>query len=183
LAESGGPLTQATNQILAQIKKAAKLTRSLARGLAPVDAWPGAFWRALEKLCADFSATKKAQCVFQMQGNSNAVTAETGTHLYRIAQEAISNAIRHGVAKHIGVSLNATQDRMTLRAQDDGVGFDPSALLGAHGSGLGLSFMYARARPIDADITLERVKSIGFCVAVSWPNASPHKTLAASLTL
>ena len=180
LAESGKPLTQETDQMLAQIKKAAAMTRSLARGLAPVDAWPGAFWPALEKLCADFSASKQVQCVFQMQGDFNAVTAETGTHLYRIAQEAISNALHHGGACHISVSLSAAQGQMTLRIQDDGVGFDAAAIVGMNGSGLGLSSMYARAKAIDAQMTFERVSPSGFCVAVSWPNASPQQTLAAS---
>ena len=171
LAESGSPLTQETDKILAQIKKAAAITRSLARGLAPVDAWPGAFWPALEKLCADFSVSKQVQCVFEIQGNFDAVEAETGTHLYRIAQEAINNALHHGGASHISVSLCATQDQMTLRIQDDGVGFDAATLTGTHGSGLGLSSMYARAKTIDGKITLERTSPRGFCVAVSWPNA------------
>jgi signal transduction histidine kinase len=180
LAESGNPLGQETDQLFAQIKKAAAMTRSLARGLAPVDAWPGAFWPALERLCADFSASKKVQCIFQMQGNFDAVTAETGTHLYRIAQEAISNAIRHGGASRICISLSATEDRMSLRVQDDGVGFDAAALLGANGSGLGLSSMYARAKSIDADIILERVNPKGFCVAVSWP-ADPALNISKAL--
>ena len=180
LAESGNPLTQEANEMLAQIKKAAAITRSLARGLAPVDAWPGAFWPALEKLCADFSVSKQVQCIFQMQGNFDAVAAETGTHLYRIAQEAISNALHHGGATHVSVSLSATQDQMTLRVQDDGVGFDAAGFVGTHGSGLGLSSMYARAKTIDGKVTLERISPRGFCVAVSWPNASPQQTLASS---
>lgn len=171
LAESGCSLRQETDEMLVQIKKAAAITRSLSRGLAPVDAWPGAFWPALEKLCTDFSASKQVQCVFQIQGNFDAVEAETGTHLYRIAQEAISNAIHHGGASHISVSLCATQDQMTLRVQDDGVGFDAATLAGTHGSGLGLSSMYARAKAIEAEITLARLNPRGFCVAVSWPNA------------
>ncbi|MBC7649849.1 MAG: PAS domain-containing protein, partial [Vitreoscilla sp.] len=169
---SGDNLTLEADQLLAQIKKAAEMTRSLARGLAPVDAWPGAFWRALEKLCHDFSSTKQIKCLFEMQGNFDDIAADTGTHLYRIAQEAINNALRHGGASHISVNLSATQDRMTLSIQDDGVGFDAAAVVGAHGSGVGLSSMYARAKTIDGQITLERTGPKGFCVAVSWPNAS-----------
>ncbi len=173
LAESGKPITQETDRVIAEIKKAGELTRNLARGLAPVDAWPGAFWRALEKLCVDFSATKKVQCIFQMHGSFDAVNTETGTHLYRITQEAISNAIRHGGATSIAVSLVAKEDRMSLRVQDDGVGFDATAPVAAHEQGMGLNSMYARAKAIDADIILERVKPVGLCVAVSWPNGSP----------
>ena len=170
LAETGQPLAQETDQMLSQLKKAAEMTRSLARGLAPVDAFPGAFWRALEKLCFDFSATKKVQCIFEVQGNFDAVAAETGTHLYRITQEAISNSVRHGGASRITVRLvaDAIRGQMTLQIQDDGVGFDASARLDAHGQGIGLSSMYARAKAIEADITLARVTPRGFCVAVRW---------------
>ena len=170
LAETGQPLAYETDQMLRQLKKAAEMTRSLARGLAPVDAFPGAFWRALEQLCLDFSATKKVQCVFEMQGDFDAVAAETGTHLYRITQEAISNSVRHGGATHITVRLAAhgADGQMVLHIQDDGVGFDASTRRGTHGQGIGLSSMYARAKAIEAEITLARVNPRGFCVAVHW---------------
>ena len=170
---SGVNLTLEADQLLAQIKKAAEMTRSLARGLAPVDAWPGAFWRALEKLCHDFSSTKQIKCLFEMQGNFDDVAADTGTHLYRITQEAISNAVRHGGATNITVRLRTSEDRMKLCIEDDGVGFEAASVFEAQRKGVGLGSMYARTKAIDAEITLERVKPKGFCVAVSWPNASP----------
>lgn len=170
LAETGQPLAYEADQMLRQLKKAAEMTRSLARGLAPVDAFPGAFWRALEQLCLDFSATKKVQCVFEMQGNFDTVAAETGTHLYRITQEAISNSVRHGGAAHIAVRLMAhTADgQMALHIQDDGIGFDACARPDTHSQGMGLSSMYARAKAIEAEITLARMSPRGFCVTVRW---------------
>ena len=180
--DSGGNLTQEADQLLAQIKKAAEMTRSLARGLAPVDAWPGAFWRALEKLCHDFSTTKQVLCVFEMHGNFDDIATETGTHLYRITQEAISNAVRHGGANNITVRLRAVDDRMTLCVQDDGVGFEAGGVFEAQRLGVGLGSMYARAKAIGAQITLERVSPKGFCVAVRWIDASHQQALAASLT-
>ena len=169
--DSGGKLTQEADQLLAQIKKAAEMTRSLARGLAPVDAWPGAFWRALERLCHDFSTTKQVMCAFDLQGNFDDVAAETGTHLYRITQEAISNAVRHGGANKITVSLRVAENQMTLCIQDDGVGFEATGIFESQRQGVGLGSMYARAKAIDAQIFLERVNPRGFCVTVSWPNA------------
>ena len=180
--KSNGNLTQEADQLLGQIKKAAEMTRSLARGLAPVDAWPGAFWRALEKLCHDFSTTKQVMCVFDMQGNFDDVAVDTGTHLYRITQEAISNALRHGGASKIIVSLNAAEAQMTLTIQDDGVGFTAAGIFEAQRQGVGLGSMYARAKAIGAQITLERVSPKGFCVAVRWIDDSHQQTLAASLT-
>lgn len=167
-------LTQEADHLLAQIKKAADMTRGLARGLAPVDDWPGSFWRALEKLCYDFSTTKQVTCGFDMHGNFDDVDAGTGTHLYRITQEAISNAVRHGGAKNIVVSLRASTDQMTLCIRDDGIGFEAAGAFEAQHHGVGLCSMYARAKAIDAQLTLERVSFGEFCVAVSWVKAEQN---------
>ena len=172
MGESTGRVVHEINLLLENIKKAAEMTRDLARGLAPVDAWPGAFWRALEKLCIEFSRIDGLSCTFDMHGDFDTVTVEVGNHLYRITQEAITNALRHGHAQHICVSLhrNAVGEYnvMTLTVLDDGVGFETHALASEHRNGVGLSSMYARARAINADITLERAAPKGSRVLVTW---------------
>jgi signal transduction histidine kinase len=67
---------------------------------------------------------------------------QAATNLYRIAQEAISNAVRHGRARHIVISLAMDGDAMRLSVRDDGQGFDGTQ--GTH-DGLGLSIMRYRA--------------------------------------
>lgn len=178
--DSGGKLTQEADQLLAQIKKAAEMTRSLARGLAPVDAWPGAFWRSLEKLCHDFSATKRVTCVFDMHGNFDGIAADTGSHLYRITQEAICNSMRHGGADHITVRLSATKSQLTLCIMDNGIGFEVAKIFEIQHLGIGLGSIYARAKIINAEVVLERLNPRGFCVTVSWPNASRQQTPVAT---
>ena len=167
-AESGEPLSGDIDKMLDNVRKAAELTRDLARGLAPVHNWPGAFWRALEKLCHDFSQTQGLTCLFDMQGDFDAVSAESGNHLYRITQEAITNALRHGGAQNITVKLSHSARGMALAIQDDGTGFDIPHNLAQHSQGMGLSSMYARARAIGAQISLERTLPKGFCVTVVW---------------
>jgi signal transduction histidine kinase len=152
------------------ISKAAGITRNLARGLMPVDAFPGSFWRALERLCNDFNNAPALRCRFEMLGDFDAINVEVGTHLYRIAQEAITNALRHGHATHIVVRLElAGQDRI-LSITDNGSGFDPTTV--QHTPGVGLGSIYARAGAIGAQVALAKQTPRGFCVEVRYTDAS-----------
>ncbi len=161
------PMQAAIEQLLDNIKTAAEITRNLARGLAPVHAWPGALGYAMEKLCNDFSTTQGLRCEFEMDGDFDAVSGPVATHLYRITQEAIANALRHGAAQHINVSLTRSGDDMLLTIFDDGIGFEVRSVLNQPRQGLGLSSMYARAHAIGAQIALEKLSPRGFCVSVS----------------
>ncbi len=158
------------------ISKAAATTRDLARGLMPINDWPGSFWRALERLCHDFNNSPSLRCVFEMAGDFEDIPADVGTHLYRIAQEAIANAVRHGQATSIVVRLEhkgLPDSPRLLRITDDGTGFD-TAVTQQH-SGVGLSSIYARARAIDAQVDLARQKPRGFQVEVRLPPGHESK--------
>lgn len=168
LAHEGKPQEAAIDQLLGNVKIASDITRNLARGLVPVDDWPGAFGHALDKLCREFSTTEGLRCDFDMDGNFDSVTGTVGNHLYRITQEAIANALRHGGAQLIQVSLIRSGSDMALTIQDDGAGFEVRSVINENRQGLGLSSMYARARAIGAQITLQQVKPKGFCVSVNW---------------
>ena len=166
--EPDKPFSEAIDQLLGNIKIASEITRDLARGLAPVDDWPGAFGQALQKLCRDFSRGEGLRCDFEIDGDFDAVSGLVGSQLYRITQEAITNALRHGAADHITVSLNRAADEMALTILDNGTGFEVRAAANETRKGLGLSSMYARARAIQAQITLQQVNPKGFCVSVNW---------------
>ena len=72
------------------------------------------------------------------------------THLYRIAQEAVSNAVKHSRAARLVISLRDRADRLELKVQDNGVGLSPAARKRA--KGLGLHIMDYRARSIGATL-------------------------------
>ena len=78
------------------------------------------------------------------------------THLYRIAQEAVNNAQRHGEANNIHISLSASEHYMVLEVSDDGIGMDVSALQqsGQLNRGMGLQIMGYRAGVIGATLTI-----------------------------
>ena len=168
LAKAGKPLDEAIDTALSNIKTASEITRNLARGLAPVDDWPGALANALRKLCHDFSSAQGLQCHFEVEGDFDAVGGPAANHLYRITQEAVTNAVRHGAAQNISVRLVRSNQGMSLTIHDDGKGFEVRSVLSEPRTGLGLSSMYARAHAIGAQVALEQFSPRGFSVAVSW---------------
>ena len=82
------------------------------------------------------------------------------THLYRIAQEAITNAVRHGKARSINIRLDSTADEIILTIIDDGIGLPENA---RNGEGLGLRIMAYRASMIGATFNIERASSLDTC--------------------
>jgi signal transduction histidine kinase len=93
--------------------------------------------------------------------------AASSTHLYRIAQEAINNAIKHGKAKNISVGLENRDGVITLTVTDDGIGLPEKARAG---QGMGLRIMAYRAKMIGATFNLERLPQSGTRVTCQLPS-------------
>ena len=91
------------------------------------------------------------------------------SHLFRIAQEAVRNAVRHGGAKRIEVSLHTQNHCLTLMVQDDGSGLPP---VSQRGEGLGLRIMAHRAQMIGATFAIERLPARGTMVRCLLPLSS-----------
>jgi two-component system CheB/CheR fusion protein len=87
------------------------------------------------------------------------------THLFRIAQESVGNAIKHSRASQIEITLADSNDRLVLTVRDNGIGL-PS---GPTGSGMGLRIMQYRAGVISGDLTCGREPSGGTTVVCSVP--------------
>jgi signal transduction histidine kinase len=124
-----------------QLREAIVQTRDLAHGLAPAHVSQVGLALALESLANSVSRLQGIDCTFQPSGDPANCDEHIAIHLYRIAQEAINNATRHGKALHIVISLEARGDRMTLRVEDDGLGIPRSG-----SGGMGLAVMRYRAR-------------------------------------
>jgi signal transduction histidine kinase len=88
-------------------------------------------------------------------------------HLYRIAQEAVTNAVKHGGAKKIVICLAELEDKCTLTITDDGVGLPESF---AKNKGTGLHIMKYRAATIGASLEIGRAGRRGICVSCSFRN-------------
>lgn len=101
----------------------------------------------------------QAICELKITGNSFALPPEKELLIFRIAQEAISNILRHAQAKNIQVTLSYETDSFTLSIADDGIGFDPELL--AEGKGIGLMNMYERARILQGTLTVQNAAVTG----------------------
>ena len=91
-------------------------------------------------------------------------------NLFRVLQEALSNAVKHSGARHYRVALRRIGDELILEVADDGVGFDAKAALEGHG--LGLVSMQERLRLLNGEVHIDSKRDAGTTVRVSVPLAS-----------
>ncbi len=168
---TGSPHESAdASEIAELITRSIDQTRDLARGLSPVEIEVAGLSPALEKFAAMIERLYKISCVFtydESTGFQCRYTAVLATHLYRIVQEAVNNAIQHGKAKQVIITLVVFQDRGVLTIQDDGIGFEAKT---AAGPGLGLRSMRFRSRVIGARLKICQDVGGGTVVVCSFPH-------------
>jgi PAS domain S-box-containing protein len=138
------------------IRKAIGHTRKLARGLFPVELEKNGFMSALVELAGDVEKLFHIECHFECAAPVFIRDNVAATHLYRIVQEAINNAIKHGKAKHVAISLRPDHDKFILTVTDDGIGFSNKS---REGSGMGLHTMKYRAGVVGATLEVHSGKA------------------------
>jgi len=154
-------------------------TRELARGLLPVSAEPGALAAALKALAARAGMRLQIDIEFIDRCKSKlSLDTAAATNLYRIAQEALTNAVRHGHATHVLVRLETLKGALRLTIEDNGSGFmctDPDA---SHG--LGLTIMRNRARAAGAELAFESLAGGGTRVLCKCPLSAAARLVLTS---
>jgi signal transduction histidine kinase len=90
------------------------------------------------------------RCEYRTAGDVRVADPEVAQHLYRIAQEALSNAARHAQASRIRVEFRGTDSELTLQVEDDGVGLPAASPAG----GMGLRTMRYRAQIMNGELTI-----------------------------
>lgn len=126
--------------------------RSISRNLNPVPIDSQGLMAALTDLVESVRPQSKVNCWFDCPIPVVVEDNVTATHLYHIAQEALSNALRHAQARDIRICLEQANSQVVLRVEDDGVGI-PRPL--PPGTGLGQRTMQNRAAVIGAILTVE----------------------------
>src|SRR3954471_6183962 len=147
--------------------------RDLARNLAPVQHSGPGLAAALEELTSATTRRVGIECSFESSGEQTIKDDGLATYLYRIAQEAIDNAVEHGKASAISVQLSANPSAISLTVSDDGVGFSNSR---KNSDGAGLNVMEYRAAIIGGEISVEERASGGTtvaCVVLAQHDAKP----------
>ncbi len=139
---------------------------ALARGLSPLEIGPEGLNDALAQLVQLVHDSSDVACSLRIGGEARTLAPVSAVHLYRIAQEAANNAVRHARARRIDICLRYTARALTLRVTDDGTGMAESAP-----SGLGLSIMRYRARRLGARLSISNRPHGGVVVTCSAPLA------------
>jgi signal transduction histidine kinase len=148
------------------LRDAVAQTRNLARGLVPVRMDEAGLASALEELTLSATRLLGIRCVYESAGTPLVRDNAVALHLYRIAQEAINNATKHGKATNVLVSLSENGQATTLRIVDNGVGISKTAT-GSNGMGLGL--MYYRARLAHGELCIEEPATGGTAITCGIP--------------
>ncbi|HEX5049084.1 MAG TPA: PAS domain-containing protein [Gammaproteobacteria bacterium] len=142
-ARDASQATELVNNTIAQ-------ARELVRGLSPIPEGT-ALPQALELLATQSSKYLGVTCRTSLNCRPMRLGEAAIAHLYRIAQEAITNAVRHGRATVIDVSCRCNESSLVLRVADNGVGLEQRA---DDGEGLGLRIMSYRAHAIGGEVTI-----------------------------
>jgi signal transduction histidine kinase len=161
------PNIQAEVQALAAlIRSGNQQARKLARGLAPVGIEANGLMSALEELTAQSAQLYRTDCCFRCEKTFLLANHESATHIYRIAQEAISNAVRHARPTQIVVELRHLSDEGMLTITNDGLSFPGNP---APGGGMGLQIMQHRAEIIGATLRVYSTSDGRTAVACKFP--------------
>ncbi len=170
LAARRRPETKISRRIAHYLDEAITESRQLSRGLFPVRLATEGLSPALDELARTTRSRFKVRCRFSGKGPVAVKDSAVATHLYRIAQEAVANAIKHSQARSISIRLRAHADRLDLSIEDNGRGFAPARP--KKPLGLGLHIMDYRARSIEGTLRLGRGRRGGTLVSCCIPHPS-----------
>ncbi len=139
--------------IAAQAQMAVVQIKQLAQGLLPFELEANGLITALEKLAARVASTYDVECDFLCKHKIIINDKNIALNLYRITQEAVNNAIRHGSARHLIITLSLDQDTLVLSICDDGYGFKTEEN-DNEAQGMGIKIMRYRAKQLGAELKI-----------------------------
>ncbi len=160
--------SKAAEGISRMVREAISEARGMARGIFPVQMNEVGLSAALAELVETTRRLRRIEVVFESRGEVQIADAEVGMHLYRIAQEALNNAVTHAQASRIAIACNRDQDALRLTVSDDGTGLPPGK---STGRGMGLNTMNYRASTIGATLDFHRDPAGGTVVSCVLPAA------------
>lgn len=168
LADQDAPAAADAQAIVGWLEEGANKSRRLARGLLLSSIDPELLPDKLAEL-ADEGSRSGVSCRFRQDGDILVADAATAAQLFRIAQEALRNALRHAAPRNIDISLQGDAHAICLMVEDDGRGLPPPA---ERGSGMGLRIMSSRAQYIGGALSLVPVAGQGTRVICHLPRGA-----------
>ena len=165
LSAKGLPEAAEAAEISRLVIEALAQTRNLARGLFPVDVETTSICQSLRELARTVEQMCNISCTVECASDLVITHKGISTHLFRLAQEAANNAVKHGRAHRVSILLGSNGSQAVLRITDDGVGFSPTA---ERKTGLGLRIMSYRAQKIGGTLEIQPGQHGGTVVTCSF---------------
>jgi PAS domain S-box-containing protein len=156
----------ATKKVTSFAEEALQRVREICRGLVPPQLYQEGLASALRALAANMDVLSDVRCTFTHQGEGDIEDYDVKLQLYRMAQEAINNALKHAQPNHVWIRLIHTAESFVLEVEDDGTGFDVDA---STGKSLGLYGMKRRASSVRAGLSIDSESGVGTMVRVTLP--------------
>lgn len=162
LQQKGSESAEDAVAIEESLRQTVMEARGLARGIFPVHVDRDGLSAALRDLAQTTQRLTNVNITLDEEAEVHIDSPDASMHLYRIAQEAVANAVRHGNARNIWIKLSLQNNQLTLIIEDDGNGINHKAVKAS--SGMGLRTMKYRAQTIGARLFFEPRLNGGFRV-------------------
>lgn len=172
LAGGNMPEAAAAGRLRTMLEDSIGMAYDASKGLCPLDLNPESLAFALERLARQTQQAAGIACEFLDRAGGAACDPQQALHLFRIAQEAVKNAVRHARCRNIRIGLADGSGALTLMVEDDGVGRRPEA--GPQSGGMGTQLMAFRAEAIGGTLTIEDRASGGTVVTCRVPARDPE---------
>ncbi len=153
IAAKSAPEVPEAEKLVHYVEEGIDLTRNLARGFFSPELEADGLGVALEGLAENISERFAINCIFHGEGLIPMRDSAVATQLYRIAQEAATNAAKHAAAEQIDICISVDDSELTLAIMDDGVGFPNNS---SDSKGLGLRLMRHGAALIGGAFNIRR---------------------------
>jgi two-component system sensor histidine kinase UhpB len=166
-------------EIRDMMEQSIRQTRSLMKDISPSVLYELGFAEAVEWLGEQISSQHGLQVVVKKDAKIPAIDEEVQILLFRAVRELLLNIVKHAGAKRASILLQKSGGSIKIRVQDDGTGFDVSAIDRAskRGGGFGLLSIRERISYIGGRFEIETGKGQGACICLSAPRKSRKKTL------
>jgi len=154
-------------KINTRISQATELARNLAKGLHPIDLDRNGLAFALQELMVNTEQLFNVSCTLKCDNVASISSVSSQINLYRIAQEAITNAVKHGETRNIRINMTCKDDCVILTIENDGIDFPEGK---THVEGMGLKIMRYRAELMKSSLDIRRGHNGGTIITCVLPN-------------
>ncbi len=157
LGNESPPAAETLEEAAQIVNRNVGLARDLARGLQPADLKGSGLKQALRSLAEQACENSDLKCHFKATRGARVTDDTIALHLYRVAQEALKNSIKHSGASNVLIILDRSDTHVCVIVQDDGKGFSPKRRT----KGLGLHIMRYRANALGGELRIEKRRTGG----------------------